>query len=687
MAKISPPEEMRAYRQWVCHDTAKRPINPHTGKLASVADPSTWGTYEEALAANCGVGVGFVFTENDPFFGIDLDVAEGSKASTGQQKIYDAFDSYSELSPSGRGLHIICKGTVPGAGVRNSGLGVEIYSSGRFFTFTGDVVRNVPIVEQQEKLDQLCGEIGQQKYTSQQATLRNASPTVKMDDADLIEKLKRSPRNRAYFDNKDISDWSVAYHAVLHALCFLSSDEQQIRRIVEASPLVTQAAPHGRESRSDRVGRLWVNEYARAADRGDQERQERANTIEHGKQMAKTMKVNGKTLAEWIETWKTTPLWFPASSLAGKPVPPRRWHVPGMIPSGTVTLLSGDGGAGKSLIALQLAVATACDTTWLRQAVNVGNAIYISAEDDTDEIHRRLTAIGDVGKMGRLTLLSLAGENALLSAPFDRSGVLQQTSLFEAIDARIGTERPALLVLDTLADFFGGNENDRAQARQFIGMLRGLAIRHECAVLLLSHPSVSGMATGTGTSGSTAWNNSVRSRLYLSRVMDSAGNEPSPDNRVLRTKKANYGRSGGEIAMLWHNGIFLGVDVPTGAEMTAKAKSIFVKLLGQLTEQGRRVNASGGQTYAPRVFAAHPESEGITKRAFKNAMEKLLADSRVVMVETGPPSKRRNHLEVKSDEPTLFHPENQPFQPPSNPSPNPITNPVPTGGVPTPHTP
>ena len=61
--------------------------------------------------------------------------------------------------------------------------------------------------------------------------------------------------------------------------------------------------------------------------------------------------------------------------------------------------------------------------------------------------------------------------------------------------------------------------------------------------MLLAHPSLTGMNTGTGTSGSTAWNNSVRSRLYLDRVRES-GIEPDPDARVLRTMKSNYGPVG-----------------------------------------------------------------------------------------------------------------------------------------------
>ena len=77
---------------------------------------------------------------------------------------------------------------------------------------------------------------------------------------------------------------------------------------------------------------------------------------------------------------------------------------------------------------------------------------------------------------------------------------------------------------------YPANENDRAKVRQFVGILRGLALRQRCAVMLLGHPSLTGLNTGTGTSGSTAWNNSVRSRLYLERIVRD-GYEPDPDKR------------------------------------------------------------------------------------------------------------------------------------------------------------
>jgi hypothetical protein len=84
---------------------------------------------------------------------------------------------------------------------------------------------------------------------------------------------------------------------------------------------------------------------------------------------------------------------YPASSLNGKPVASREWLVHGLVPQKTVTLFGGDGGTGKSLLALQLAVAVAAGTAWIGKPVSHGRVIFLSAEDDDDELHRRLNDI------------------------------------------------------------------------------------------------------------------------------------------------------------------------------------------------------------------------------------------------------------------------------------------------------
>lgn len=363
--------------------------------------------------------------------------------------------------------------------------------------------------------------------------------------------------------------------------------------------------------------------------------------------ISRWMAVHGEGHNPFIdETPARSSRFFPASSFAGKAVPPRHWLAPGLVPSGTVTLLGGDGGTGKSLLALQLAYAVATGGKWLGRDVERGSALFISAEDDEAELHRRIDDIVEAGGGGfedldRLTLRSLAGEDALL-AMLDRStGALAASGLFTELDKRMAQDAPALVVLDTLADLFPGNENDRAQARQFIGLLRGLAIRHECAVLLLAHPSLAGLNSGSGTSGSTGWNNSVRSRLYLERVTQE-GYEANPDARLLSTKKANYGRTGGEIAVTWRDGVFVADAPETGLDRnaaSAKAERVFLKLLRAFTEQGRRVNGNGGASYAPKAFAESAESEGCTKRALKSAMDALYHAGRIRNETTGPASR------------------------------------------------
>lgn len=341
---------------------------------------------------------------------------------------------------------------------------------------------------------------------------------------------------------------------------------------------------------------------------------------------------------------------FRASELQGKPVPPREWLVPDLIPHRTVTLLSGDGGTGKSLLALQLAVAAALDGRWIGREVTSGGVVYLSAEDDTDELHRRLADIleflgADFRKLERLTLRSLAGEDALLA--IETAVNLATTTLFQELEAAAVSQRDVrVIVLDTLADLYPANENDRAKVRQFVSILRGLAIRQHCAVVLLGHPSLTGLMSGSGTSGSTAWNNSVRSRLYLERIADGP-HEPDPDKRRLRTMKANYGQVGGEIGLTWQRGVFVAEEAPTGLDRMvagAKAERVFLKLLDEFTTQGRDVNHKGASTYAPAQFAKHPKAEGVTKTGFAAAMNNLLGNGAIAIDEKGPASRRTSFL-------------------------------------------
>ncbi len=138
-----PPEELRERRQWVCH-RAKVPYRATGPGLASSTDPATWATYEQAVEAcrrHHHDGVGFVFTPDDPFTGIDLDHCrnpETGELAPWAAEIVAMFPgAYVEASPSGTGVHIITRGTAPHNGSQAyCGGKVEMYDRGRYFTVT-----------------------------------------------------------------------------------------------------------------------------------------------------------------------------------------------------------------------------------------------------------------------------------------------------------------------------------------------------------------------------------------------------------------------------------------------------------------------------------------------------------------------------------------------------------------------
>lgn len=143
------PEELRALPQWVVwrreesrERIAKVPYEAVTGRRASVADAGTWSSFEvamQALASGAYDGVGFVFCESDPYTGVDLDHCrdpETGELERWAQDIVDALGGYVEVSPSETGVHVIVRGDV-----RNSKHGrLEVYSKGRFFTMTGEIL-------------------------------------------------------------------------------------------------------------------------------------------------------------------------------------------------------------------------------------------------------------------------------------------------------------------------------------------------------------------------------------------------------------------------------------------------------------------------------------------------------------------------------------------------------------------
>jgi RecA-family ATPase len=223
----------------------------------------------------------------------------------------------------------------------------------------------------------------------------------------------------------------------------------------------------------------------------------------------------------------------------GLPIPPREWIVPDYIPDKTVSLLGGDGATGKSLLALQLAIARALGREWIGFLPEPGRTLVLSAEDDSEEMQRRFDDIrkfygAKMAALSDIRLVDLVGEDSILGSLM--KGQIEPTSMYHALDSYATEFKPGLTILDVLTDMFAGDENSRPQSRQFIGLLKKLARKHDCAFLLLVHPSLTGMNTGTGMSGSTGWNNAMRSRMYFQTQRPAMEPNPTKTCAPLRAR-------------------------------------------------------------------------------------------------------------------------------------------------------
>ena len=245
------PEEMRNYPQWVvwCYEDrgpkpTKVPYSPiDPARHADVTDASTWAAFYQAVdaaAVHKMDGIGFVFTKNDPFAGIDLDDAKGDAATLDRQlKVYKEFDSYSESSPSNLGLHIIVKGSVPSGRRRSS---IEVYSDGRFFTMTGKVYNASPIQDRHGLLNILWAQMAGGNDAAK-AFYDPQAPQKHSDEEVVTQALKAVNGDKAQlllqgkWEDAGYPSQSEADFALVDILAFYTQNREQIRRIFSQTPL------------------------------------------------------------------------------------------------------------------------------------------------------------------------------------------------------------------------------------------------------------------------------------------------------------------------------------------------------------------------------------------------------------------------------------------------------------------
>nr|WP_246504898.1 AAA family ATPase [Microvirga antarctica] len=352
------------------------------------------------------------------------------------------------------------------------------------------------------------------------------------------------------------------------------------------------------------------------------------------------------------------PVIFP-SSLQDVPIPPRLWCVPDWIPDKVVTLLSGDGGTGKSLLGMQLATCAAMGIPFLGMELAQRKVLYFSAEDDGDELHRRQADINrglgiDMGDLeDRLVWRVLNGDDALLAVPDERSKRLVATPTYSNLSDYCRENGIQLVIIDTVADTFGGLEIDRQQVTRYVRLIEACARTTGGAAVLLAHPSVSGMKEGTGISGNTAWRNSVRSVIYMRRPTEEEASGPDArDMRILERLKGNFAPSNSLLTLRYFEGHFL-VDQPDPGggpgwdPITNEVK--VMRAIREAIKRGKLLSpARNSSDYAPKVLMPFAEVRGMSRLAVERAIGVMTGRGELREAHIGPSNNRRRVI-VPSD--------------------------------------
>lgn len=344
---------------------------------------------------------------------------------------------------------------------------------------------------------------------------------------------------------------------------------------------------------------------------------------------------------------KPDPLDWPA--LAGQQPPDRRWAIRGWLGFGHVTLLVGSGGIGKTLLAQQAASCLALGRPFIGEVAGPLKCLMWACEDDHDELWRRQVALARWCKAGleafteNLVIVPRHGlENTLVATEF---GKLVYSPLIEELKQQAGDTHSEVVILDNVGQLYGGGENDRHAVTAFLNTLSG-ALQGR-AIMLLAHPSRS---SGSEFSGSSAWENVARTRLYLGATLpgekQDADAAPQDNVRYLARRKANYSPKDWRRLTYADGALTPDEAEPIGGILASinagKADRVILEGLQKLSGMGLHgTDGTRSPNFLPRLLAEYKLDEGVQSRALTHALRSLMLSGRITREKVGS-TKNRN---------------------------------------------
>jgi archaellum biogenesis ATPase FlaH len=608
-----------------------------------------------ALQAGSYQGLGFALgpdADGGHWQGIDLD---DLPAKPELADVASDLPSYTEHSPSGRGLHAIGYGRrfeTLGA----NGTGIEAYCQGRFFTVTADGAGIQPLCDIADFVESRLRPVhsrGHQRLDAGLAVtavdpktiteLRSALLWMRSDDRDLWIKMGHALKTLGEAGRGLWLDWSATSDK------FDPSDAAKTWDSFRPSNTGYQAV-FAEAQRQD-----WLNPASREATNAAESMFQRSDTstpaASAGVVLA-TVAPHEATIEDMLVDLNEF-----ISPNSGHP------HViEKIIPQGEVTLLSGHGGSGKSYIALQMLVHVALGLRYGDLNVQRTKCLFFSAEDDKVELLRRVAKLCQMLGVNQSDLddwLYLVDASELDATLYhvDHKGEASSTLWLNKLSKFVQSRDIGLTVIDNASDVFAGNEVVRTHVRGFLRTIRKQLARPNRAVVLLAHVSKlaaqnkrsSGASLDEDYSGSTAWHNSVRSRLSLD-TNDKTGS-------TLTHSKANKGPLTGPIHLDWIDGVPTitgGAYVAPGAQLAvslrdeaAKVKDeadkvTIIEIIKGFDQRSERVPTAthGGHSTFRTLKTALGFPKTFTAEQVVRLMRELEEEGRVFRTQTYTKSRR-----------------------------------------------
>lgn len=336
------------------------------------------------------------------------------------------------------------------------------------------------------------------------------------------------------------------------------------------------------------------------------------------------------------------------AELAPQTPPERSWAVKGWLGMGHVTLLAGPPGSGKTALCQMLASSIALGIDCVDFVPNQRRVLFWAGEDDRDELWRRQVAIANAMQVPlsrfdeQLLMLPLDQEDLTLVGS-TRDGLMPTPRLAE-LREQIGDTKADVVFIDSVARTFGGNENDRHDVTRFIAALQAAAAPTGAAICLIGHPA---KGIGSEFSGSTAWEASVRARLYFGFEMpDKKPNDepadPASPIRYLAKRKTNYStRDWRQVK--WTDGVMM-PQTPEPGQTLGRASRSKTALAEEVVYLCRRLQTIGiSASHTPQAANFLPKvarqagllTDALTERDVKDGLAECLASGRLTVGTVG----------------------------------------------------